>query len=52
MIVKFTLSIGYYNAKREEVFEVDDDMSDEELDQQWQEWAWEKIDGGPHKIED
>ncbi len=46
MKVTFTLSIGYANAQRKEVFEYEDDVSDKELEQNWQAWVWNYIDGG------
>ena len=51
MKVTFTLSIGYANASRREVLEYEDDVTDEELDKDWQDWAWNYIDGGPHREE-
>ena len=49
---EFTLSIGYTTATREaeEIFEFDDDATDEEiedtLEDYWKEWAWNYINGG------
>lgn len=45
---KFSLSIGYSNAKREETLEFDEDpenpMSDADIDQALQEWTANFID--------
>jgi len=45
MKVTFTLSIGYSNAKRKEVVEYEDDVTDEELEKDWQDWSANYIDG-------
>lgn len=58
--LKVTLSIGYPTAKHEDVIEVDDDELNEceteedrekLIDQYWQEWAWNYIEGGAELIE-
>lgn len=52
MRVEFTLSIGYPGAKQVDIFNLPecDEMEEKEreiyLEQYWQEWAWEYIDGG------
>ena len=47
---KFTLSIGYPTAKRSEIIELDDDMSEEEIEEVWIEWCNNFIDGGWSKL--
>lgn len=55
---KFTLGIGFAGARHEEVYEIDDediaDMSEAEkeklLEEHWQEWAHNYIDGGWDEI--
>jgi hypothetical protein len=51
MKVTFTLSIGY-QGQHKEVFEYDDDVTDEELDRDWIEWSQNYIDGGFEREED
>lgn len=48
---KFTLSIGYPTARHEEVVEIDDDTTDEQLQKDWEQWMWNYIDGGPERLE-
>lgn len=48
---RFTLSIGFVGAQREEIVDIDDDATEEEVTAEWTEWAWNYIDGGPHKID-
>jgi hypothetical protein len=50
--VEFTLNIGFSGAECIEVMEYDDDVTQEEIDQDWQEWIWNHIDGGPRVMED
>ena len=45
MKVTFTLSIGL-QGRQKETFEFDDDVTDEELEEAWQEWSQNYIDGG------
>jgi hypothetical protein len=52
MKVIFTLSIGFSGAKRQEEFEVEDDITDDQLDQDWQDWSANYIDGGWRKVEE
>ena len=35
---------GAHNADTEEV-EVDDDTTEEEINEMWQDWVWEKVGG-------
>lgn len=44
--VKFTLSMGFVGADREDIFPYDDDATDENYESDWQTWAWEQISGG------
>lgn len=46
MKVTFTLSIGISNAYQEDTFDYDDDVSDKELEEDWQIWSNNYIDGG------
>lgn len=46
MKVQFTLSIGFVGARHKEVVELDDDMTEDELDAAWTEWSQFYIDGG------
>ena len=47
MKVKMVLSIGYSNAKREDILDFPDDTSMNALETAWQDWANNYIDGGP-----
>lgn len=51
MKIKMTLGIGYPNANQEEIIEVADDASEEEIEEIWQEWSNNYIDGGFEIIE-
>lgn len=51
MRVKFSLGIGFVGATREEIFECEDDMTEEELNEQWEEWAWNYISGGVNVLD-
>lgn len=44
MKVTFTLSIGL-QGHQTETFEYDDDITDEELEEAWQDWSQNYIDG-------
>ena len=52
MRVKFTLSIGFIGADQEKVVdlpeldEMDNDDKEAYLEEYWEDWAWEHIDGG------
>jgi hypothetical protein len=46
MKVTFTLSIGFSNARHEEVFDYDKNVTDDELERDWNEWCGNYIDGG------
>ena len=61
MEVKVTLSIGYAGACHEDIIEIDDadynaclneDQRQELLNELWNEWAWNYIDGGATIIEE
>jgi Tfp pilus assembly PilM family ATPase len=52
VLIKWCLSIGYSTAKREDTIEVDDDLSDEEIEEivreeieSYIDWGWERSDG-------
>lgn len=59
MKIKFTLSCGTLH-KKEDVIEYDDDILNDMdleatqkwLDKEWQEWAWQYIDGGVEIVEE
>ena len=44
--VKAWLSIGYAGASREEIFEFDDDASEEEMEADIKDWAFNYIEWG------
>jgi len=49
---KFTLSIGISNSKQEDVFEFDDDVTKEELEEWYIDWMNNNLDGGWHEVEE
>lgn len=52
MKVKFTLGIGYSNCSQEEVMEFGDDITEEEIEEELQEWKYQYIDAGYEIIEE
>jgi hypothetical protein len=46
MKVRFTLSIGYGNAGRQEDFDYPDGTPDEEIERDYQDWQSNFLDGG------
>lgn len=48
--VKFTLSMGLVGCKKEETFEFDDNMTNEEIQEEYEQWVSEQIDGGWEEI--
>lgn len=46
MRVKFTLSIGFATAKQQEIVEFDDDVSENEIEEAYEEWVSNFRDGG------
>lgn len=56
-LVRFTLGIGYANAEQWDELEVDieglsPEEVEEELEREWQSWAWNYIDGGSEIIKE
>ena len=49
---KFTMSSGFVGTDREDVFEFDDDVTDDEIHDAWKNWAWEFIDGNHIEIKE
>ena len=47
---KFYLGIGYANAAHEEIVEVPDDYTDEDIDEMFNGWMWNYIDVGYEEI--
>ncbi|RKO61673.1 DUF7167 family protein [Caldibacillus debilis] len=47
--VKFTLSLGL--CKREEVITFDDDITDEEIQEEYEQWQVEQLDGGWEEVD-
>lgn len=43
--VKFYLGTGYPSSNHEEIMEFDDDITDEEIEEEYQIWKEEKLDG-------
>lgn len=44
MKVKAFLNVGYPAASREEVFEIDDGATDEEIEEEVKQWVFDHID--------
>lgn len=44
--VKFSVSIGLVGCRREDIFEFDDDTTDEEIQKAYEDWQLEQLDGG------
>jgi hypothetical protein len=49
--VKFYLSIGYQNAVQEDVVELEDNSTDEQIETEYQEWKNDLIDGYWRRLE-
>lgn len=48
--VKFILSMGLVGCKKEETFEFDDNITNEEIQEEYEQWVSEQIDGGWEEI--
>ena len=46
MKVKFMLSIGFAGARQEEVLELDDNLTEDEIYKELDEWMYDYIDSG------
>lgn len=51
MKVEFRISAGYGRTDTE-ITEYDDDTTDEELNEEWNTWSMNYIDGGWYKLEE
>lgn len=49
--IKFTLSIGFTSARRQEVVEFEPDATDEEINEAYQAWCSRYMDGGWSEVE-
>lgn len=52
MKIKVSLGIGFHNANQEDVIEVDDDLTDDEIEAEVQAWADNFIDIGWERVEE
>lgn len=52
MKVHFTLSIGIANAKQQDTVDIPDDYTDDQINEEYQDWLSNYLDGGWHKVED
>jgi hypothetical protein len=43
--VRFTCSIGFNNANQEEIVELDDDLTDDEIEEEYGQWRANFLDG-------
>lgn len=50
MKVQFTLSIGYPSAKQKEVVELDDDLADDDIEEAYETWKNNFLDGGWERV--
>lgn len=46
MLVKFTLGIGFSGARQEEVVELEDGLTEDEIYEELNEWQYQYIDAG------
>ena len=46
MLVKFTLGIGYSGVRQEEVVELEDELTEDEIYEELNEWQYQYIDAG------
>ena len=44
--VKFYCDIGYVGCEKEEIVEYEDDVSEKDIDADFQDWLWNNIDAG------
>lgn len=51
MKVKFTLGIGFYGARQEEEVELDDDLTEDEIYAELDEWKYQYIDASYEILE-
>lgn len=49
--IKFTISIGLVGCRREDTFEFDDDTVDEEIQEAYEDWRLEQLDGGWEEVD-
>lgn len=50
--VKFTLSIGYPGADHEEIVEFDDDTTDEQIEEAYEDWRNNYLDGSWWEVDE
>ena len=50
--VKFTLDIGFVGATHVEIFEFEDDTTDAQIEEEYETWVSNYMDGGWHVLED
>ena len=51
MKVKFTLGIGFYGTRQEEEVELDDDLTEDEIYAELDEWKYQYIDASYEILE-
>ena len=49
MKVEFYLGLNLVGCEKREVVELDDDLTDEEIDEEWEYWRDQKLEGGWNK---
>lgn len=50
--LKFYVSTGFVGSKREEIVEVEDNATDDEIQEEFNLWMWENISAGWLDIEE
>ncbi len=50
--VRYTLSIGFVGAEHRDVFDWPDEATDEEINEDYQQWCQNYMDGGWYVLED
>lgn len=45
MKVKFVLHTGYVGCNHEEIIDLDDDLTEDQIEELWEDWVWDQING-------
>lgn len=48
---RFAMNSGYVGTEQEDVFEFDDDVTEDYVNELWKDWVWEHIDGNYEEVE-
>lgn len=50
--IKFAMETDLVGCGSEEIFEFDDDVTDEEIEEELKDWVWNQIDAWYEEVED